>query len=103
MGTWGLSNGSRLQNSVIDSRIRKAKEKKRKELDYSRCCEVCDTNQGYIDQSHIISVKECKESGRSELAYTVDNLEQLCRKHHEEVEALSKHDREKRFNEKRNG
>ena len=100
MGSWGLSDGSRLDNSVIDSRIRKAKEKKRKELDYSRCCEECNTNQGRIDQSHIISVKECKESGRSELAYTVLNIEQLCRGCHMEVESLSKEQREERFKER---
>ena len=100
MNTYSTSYGDRLTTPEIDRRIRKAKSKKKLELEY-HACERCDSNQGWLDMSHIISVKECKESGRAELAYTVDNLELLCRTHHDEIELMTKEEREEHFKSKR--
>lgn len=100
MGTFGLSDGTRLENSVIDSRIRGAKKIKLANMvavGLGRCCERCGTNQGYLSMSHIISVKECKESGRSEIAYDVYDMELLCNDDHLAVEALSKEEREEMY------
>lgn len=96
MNTVSTSYGDRLTTSVIDSRIRKAKAKKYLELEFN-ACERCNSNQGRLDMSHIISVKECKESGRAELAYTVDNLELLCRDCHNEIESRTKEERESHY------
>jgi hypothetical protein len=96
MGSFGLSNGDRENNSVIDRKIKEAKSLKRDQLiiDEAMFCERCGLNNGFLDMSHIISVKECKESGRAEIAYDVDNIELLCRPHHMDVESLTKVERE---------
>ena len=93
MNTYQTSSGERIKKSIIDLRIRRAKLIKIVSLDYE-CCERCGCTDDRLDLSHIISVKECQESGRSELAYDVNNLELLCRKHHLEIEAMSKKERE---------
>jgi 5-methylcytosine-specific restriction endonuclease McrA len=38
--------------------------------------------------SHIISVKKCQESGRSELAYDPANINILCMKCHRKLDGL---------------
>ena len=61
------------------------------EFGFNFCVEVgCGASSGvYLDASHKISVKECQESGKSELAWDVDNLEVLCRFHHQEKDKLN--------------
>ena len=93
MNTYQTSSGERIKKSIIDLNIRRAKILKLDALDY-KYCERCGRTDDRLDLSHIISVKECQESGRSELAYDVKNLELLCRKHHLEIEAMSKKERE---------
>jgi hypothetical protein len=87
MNTYKTSNGERIEQSKIEVLIRKAKEQKLKqqfnEFDYN-FCEHCLVSSGtYLDCSHKISVKEAKESGRTELCYDVNNLDVLCRKCHQ--------------------
>lgn len=90
MATYKTSNGERLTKSVIDNRIRKAKAAKLKAMLDEQgyiACENCGVSGGArLDCSHNISVKECQETGRSELAYDVKNITVLCRQHHIEFE-----------------
>ncbi len=100
MGSFGLSDGTRLKNSVIDSRIRKAKSDKLRQMQpegTDRCCERCGSNQGRLTMSHLISVKEAKESGRSEIAYDIDDMELACEKCHLWVESQTKEEREQLY------
>jgi len=83
VNTYSTSTGERLSKTTIDSRVREAKEQLlyNQMLDYGyNFCEQCKRSSGvYLDCRHKISVKECQESGKSELAYDVDNLDVLCR------------------------
>ena len=87
MNSYECSNGTRLKQSVIDRLITKAKAQKVREQfeDYQHnFCEECGISSGtYIDCSHDISVKEAKESGRTELCFDVNNITMLCRKCHQ--------------------
>lgn len=93
MNTYKTSDGTRLKQSTIDSRIKNAKSKKislmQDQFGYV-FCEKCGVSNGtFIDCSHDISVKECKETGRTELAFDVNNITMLCRKCHEEKDKLN--------------
>ena len=93
MNTYKTSTGERLKQSVIDSLIRKAKAAKLQEQHdehgYNHC-EDCGISSGtYLDVSHRISVKEAKETGRTELCFDVKNLDILCRKHHKDRDGLN--------------
>ncbi len=87
MNSYRCSDGSRLKQSVIERLITKAKAQKVREQfeeHQYNFCEQCGVSSGtYIDCSHDISVKECKESGRTELCFDVENITILCRKHHQ--------------------
>lgn len=89
MTTYKMSNGDRIEKSVIDYRVREAKIKKLARFaldnDYFHCEEIgCKSpNQGPFDCSHDISVKECQETGRSELAWDVTNITLRCRRCHQ--------------------
>ena len=86
MNTYSTSTGERLKQSVIDGLIRKAKEAKlRQQVDDAgyNFCENCGISGGmYLDCSHNESVKSCKENGRTERAFDVDNITILCRSCH---------------------
>jgi len=93
MNSYPTSDGEMVLKSVIDSRTKKAKAQKRKNhwLDGRHDCEHCGkTDQDFYDPSHIISVNECQNTGRSELAWDLENIEILCRKCHMEHEKKSK-------------
>ena len=71
MNTYKTSTGERVTQKQIDINIRLAKaiviEKQLEEHGYN-FCEVCERNDYKpTDCAHQISVKEAKESGRSEL------------------------------------
>lgn len=92
MNSYSTSSGERLKQSTIDRLITKAKaEKLRQQFDdhgYNHC-EVCGISSGvYLDCSHKISVKEAKETGRTELCFDVNNIDILCRDHHKERDGL---------------
>lgn len=93
MNSYSTSDGSRLKQSVIDRLITKAKaEKVRQQFeDYGyNFCEKCGISNGtYIDCSHNISVKEAKETGRTELAFDVNNITMLCRSCHQKKDKLN--------------
>ena len=92
MNSYKTSSGERLKQSVIDSLIRKAKAQKlRQQFDEHgyHFCEICKISSGtYLDLSHRISVKEAKESGRTELCFDVENLDVLCRECHKKRDKL---------------
>ena len=87
MNSYRTSNGERIKQSVIDSLIRKAKAQKLREQfeeHQYNFCENCGISSGtYLDCSHNESVKSCKENGRTEKAFDVNNITVLCRKCHQ--------------------
>ena len=93
MNSYKTSTGERLKQSVIDRLIRKAKAEKLKqqfeEHGYN-FCEKCGISNGtYLDCSHNESVKSCKENGRTEKAFDVDNISILCRQCHKIKDGLN--------------
>lgn len=93
MNTYSTSNGERLKQSVIENLIRKAKAQKLKQQfecnDYN-FCENCGVSNGtYLDCSHNESVKSCKENGRAEKAFDVNNITILCRDCHQIKDKLN--------------
>lgn len=91
-----LSDGTKISSKTLESYITLAKEAKIAEMmdNYGYIfCEDCnefglppepinEMELKIIDCSHEISVKEAKESGRSELCCDVDNIRMRCRIHH---------------------
>ena len=88
MNHYRCTNGDKVSKSTIDYRIRKAKKKKVQmqlnEFGYIFCEEKdCGASAGvYLDCSHDISVDECQKTGRSELAWDVNNITIRCRDCH---------------------
>ena len=94
--TYRLSDGSRITKSAIDRNIREAKQKVLEDQlneHGANFCEQChrsgfpvdmrnDLEFRILDCAHIKSVKECQESGQSELAFDPGNIRILCRFHH---------------------
>lgn len=92
MNSYNLSNGERIKKTVIDSRVKKAKEQvldnQLIEFGYNFCVNCKRSTGVYLDCSHIVSVKDCQEMGKSELAYDVNNIEVLCRNCHKKIDKL---------------
>lgn len=88
MNTYQCSDGTRLKKSVIDARVRKAKQRKLDKMLADQgyiACENCFKNENagvYLDCSHNKSVDQCQKEGKSELAYDEENLRILCRTCH---------------------
>lgn len=88
MNSYMTSSGEYVPKSVIDRRIREAKEKKIAEMKETYgylFCEECGLNATTgipLDCSHDIPVSECQNSGKAELAWDVDNITIRCRKCH---------------------
>jgi hypothetical protein len=82
MNYYRCSNGDKIAKSVVDYRIRQAKQKKKDQFldDHNYIyCEDCGRSSGVrIDTSHDISVDECQKTGRTELAWSVENLTYRC-------------------------
>jgi hypothetical protein len=93
------STGETLTRTEFNRRVRQAKEKKvgqqKDEFGYNFCQDCSENNRFGLDDafhsdeeytildcSHKISVKECIESCRAELAYDLDNIIIRCRHHH---------------------
>lgn len=78
MAKYRLSSGIFISKSVIDNKVRKAKELKLAEhfdkYGYYFCTTCNRNNCIPIDVAHKISVDECQKSGRSELAYDTNNM-----------------------------
>ena len=93
MNYFKTSTGERVSKSVIDRRVRQAKEAKLEKQfleDGYNHCEECDQSTGtYLDCAHVISVDECQKAGRSELAWDENNIKILCRFHHKKHDKLN--------------
>ena len=93
MPTYPCSDGTRVSQQEIDRRIRLAKKKvleRQLEIDGFNSCVQCGRSSGtFLDCSHKISVKKCKEIGKSELCYDEKNIEVLCRECHQERDKLN--------------
>lgn len=89
MGSFKTSEGERLTKTFIDGQIRKAKTAfaRQRERDGIMYCESCGTTNERLDCSHIISVNDCQNDGRCEVAYDVDNMQRECRGCHMETES----------------
>jgi hypothetical protein len=102
MNTYGCSDGTRLTTSQIDRLVSKAKrdldEMVLEEYGYLFCVD-CKRSDRPLDKSHTISVKYAKETGRSELAFDLDNLKHRCRKCHDILDAKKNNEREQIYNE----
>lgn len=84
--SYRLSDGSKMEKPKIDRLIRDAKKTKLEQM-YSEhgytFCEDCKRSTGVrLDCSHDISVDECQKSGRTELAFDVNNITMRCRDCH---------------------
>lgn len=75
-----------MEKPKIDRLIREAKAKKLDQMMDEHgyvFCEQCGVSSGtYLDCSHDLSVNDCQRSGRTELAWDVDNLTIRCRSCH---------------------
>ena len=93
MNSYQTSSGERIKQSVIEKLITKAKSQKlREQFDEHgyNFCEQCNISSGtYLDCSHNESVKSCKENGRVEKAFDVDNITILCRSCHQKKDKLN--------------
>jgi len=106
MSKYKTSTGESLENSVIDRRISKAKEEFLEDFRDQHgfyFCERTKRSDVHLECSHIISVRICKASGRSELAYSKKNLELLGRFAHEHIESQSNQIREDWFKARQEG
>ena len=87
--TYSTSDGERFTKSQIETKVQEAKQRYTEQFidDHGYVfCERTKAPTGQIDRSHIISVKYAQETGRSELAWDLDNLELLTRDEHSKLE-----------------
>ncbi|QDP50426.1 MAG: hypothetical protein Unbinned5350contig1001_41 [Prokaryotic dsDNA virus sp.] len=104
--TYGLSDGSRMTGDEIDRKVVKAKEKYLEDfvdLHGYIFCERSKRSDKPVDRSHIISVRICKQTGRSELSFSKWNLEFLTREEHLKLENWANKTRELWFEMRKEG
>lgn len=81
-----MSNGERVQKSVIDHRVREAKKEvlrlQFEEYGYNFCTDCGRNDCVPIDCSHDKSVDWCQKNGCSELAWDINNIKPRGRKCH---------------------
>ena len=82
-----LSSGETISRQTLETRMNK--EKNDYKLDrslYAPYCDACGNPNTRLSVSHIVSVKECIEAGKSEQAYNQKNFQLECNQCHEEWE-----------------
>ncbi|WP_428743216.1 hypothetical protein [Tenacibaculum sp.] len=93
MNTYKTSWGERVTQRQIDALTKKSKEKVLQEqLDIHgyNFCTVCKRNDCKpIDCAHTISIKEAKETGRTELCWNTDNIKPTGRACHTKKDRLN--------------
>lgn len=92
MNHYYSSDGTRYKKSIIDKKIKIAKahaiENQLTEYGFNHC-KLCKVSSGtYFDCSHRVSVNEAQKSSRVELAWSVDNIDVLCRECHKKRDKL---------------
>ena len=97
MPKYRMTNGDMIDKKKIDRLVSEAK-RSYLEMFFDEhgyfFCERTKRSDLPLDCSHIISVKECQESGRTELAWNFNNIELLCRESHLALEDWSKEKRQ---------
>jgi len=92
MNYYKTSDGKRVSKTFIDGQVKKAKEAKiHKHMQlygYMFCTECRRNDCKPIDCAHIVSVDECQKTGRSELAWDLDNIKIIGRSHHQKMDGL---------------
>ena len=93
MNTYSDSTGVRKPKSLIDRKIREAKEKvlenQKDEYGFNFCVE-CKVSSGVrLDCSHDKSVNDCQNDGTVELAWSEDNIKIRCRPCHQIRDGLN--------------
>lgn len=93
MNTYACTDGTRVTQGQIDSRVTKAKkefkEEFRDEHDREPFCQVCGQNDCLpVDTSHNISVKKAKENGNTELCWDKKNFKYRGRPCHQIFDGL---------------
>ncbi len=78
MGTFKTSKGERLSKANIDANIRVAKSVFIAENTDKQYCWACGTTCEKLSCSHIISVNRCQNDGRTEIAWSIENLQLEC-------------------------
>lgn len=94
MGSYSDSHGNRWEQRQIDRKIKVAKRMKQEQMRFEfghLFCEECRKNENgtRLDMSHEISVKEAKETGRTELCWSTSNIKVRCRECHQEYDKLN--------------
>lgn len=92
MNTYKTSDGERVTQSQIESRMRKAKEQliqnQLDEFGYNFCTECHRNDCKPVDCAHIVSVQEAKNSGQTELCWSIENMELKGRNCHKKQDGL---------------
>jgi 5-methylcytosine-specific restriction endonuclease McrA len=93
MPSYNCSDGTRVDKKVINRKVRESKalllQLQKDKYGYN-FCEKCKRNDCLpLDCAHIISVSDCQKQGRSEVAWSVTNMQVLCRKCHQEFDKLN--------------
>ena len=93
MTKYRCSDGSKIEKSVLDRKVREAKQEVLKvqcDLHGFNFCEECKRSGGtYLDCSHIEGVDSCQKNGRAEKAFDVSNIRILCRECHSKFDKLN--------------
>ena len=96
MNTYKTSSGERITKAKIIRNISYAKELKLKRFKNDHgyyFCEDCGISKGRIDCSHTISVKHAQDTGRTELAWDLENIILRCRPCHNKLDSKPNHER----------
>lgn len=89
MPKYSTSEGVMIDKKKIDRRVAQAKKDYIENFFFDHgyhFCERTSRSDLPLDCSHIISVRMCQASGRSELAWDENNIELLNRDAHMEIE-----------------
>lgn len=90
--TYQTSSGKRFTQPQIEAKIRKAKaivlQNQLDTMGYNVCVACLRNDCKPIDCSHTISVKEAKETGRTELCWDIENIVPLGRGCHQRHDKL---------------
>lgn len=89
MSRYRISTGSYVKKSKIDDLVSQAKKQLRLNAvqDGNHFCWASGRTDEPIDCSHIISVKRCQELEKSELAWSLENIQLESRTSHMEWES----------------
>jgi Zn ribbon nucleic-acid-binding protein len=87
-----LSNGKSISRSVFERRITLAKamvlNRQIEAYGYNFCVKCKQNDCIPVQCSHNVSVKECVESGKAELAYDINNIEPVGHYCHRKKDGL---------------